>query len=369
MENLKKPAEPAIIKYLNAKAAQAGTPLNLTFELTSRCNFSCKMCYVHSESCNKDKASELTAKQWIDIAQSAKNAGAVFILLTGGEPFVREDFCEIYEAIAKMGFVISLNTNLSLLTDKILETLKNYPPRRINVSLYGMSDETYISLCGLPAFGTVRENITKLIKNGLPVKINSSITGRNEKDLEKMMVFCDGLGIPYKATGYMFPSARLGIERERLEPRGAAEIRARIDRHCFTDEDYNDRIRRIRAGIELEKSGDCPEENDGMDRIRCRAGKTSAWIDRSGNMSFCGMIPADERLNVTTLGLEKCWQAVREKAAAVRMPSKCSSCEYKHICIICAASQFCETGGYDDPPEAICEIAKNTLKEYEKLRR
>ncbi len=367
MASLRESSEPLIIKYLNARAAKEKIPLNLTCEITSRCNFSCRMCYVHTAQCNKNKPLELSAEQWISIAEAAKSAGTVFLLITGGEPFIRDDFSEIYEAVSKMGFVISINTNLSLLNDDIIKLFSDYPPSRVNVSLYGADNETYGNLCGVPAFDTVKSNILKLREKSIPVKINSSVTHSNFSNLEKMMEFCDGNGIAFKGTGYMFPSARLGTVPERLSPREVASVKACIDKHCLTAEDFAERARRVSAGIEFEASNECPVEDTEYGRIRCRAGSTSAWIDWRGNMSFCGMIPASENLNVITNGFEECWKAVNEKAASVRMPAKCMTCEYRRVCILCAASQYCETGGFEEPPEYICSVAKSVSGEYDKL--
>ena len=67
------------------------------------------MCYVHGALQTSD--GELPADRWIALAEEARVAGLLYLLLTGGEPLVRSDFCEIYEATAQMGFLISVNTN------------------------------------------------------------------------------------------------------------------------------------------------------------------------------------------------------------------------------------------------------------------
>ena len=77
------------------------------------------------------------------LAREAKDKGMVFALLTGGEPFVRKDFFEIYEAMKDMGLMISINTNGSMLKGEIRRRLIENPPFRINVSLYGGCIETY----------------------------------------------------------------------------------------------------------------------------------------------------------------------------------------------------------------------------------
>ena len=154
--------EPVFSAYLHHKGRQLGIPVSGTFELTSRCNFSCKMCYIHSSDCNKNKEYELSADEWIKLGEKARDAGMIFLLLTGGEPLIREDFPLIYKRLNSMGFIISINTNGSLITDEIIELFREYTPGRVNVSLYGASDETYRSLCSSDSYEKAISNIKKL---------------------------------------------------------------------------------------------------------------------------------------------------------------------------------------------------------------
>lgn len=366
MANVKASTEPWIVEYLHHRAAKEQIPVNLTLELTARCNFSCKMCYVHNTDCNRFAPEELTAAQWIEIASQAKASGALFLLLTGGEPFVRTDFCEIYEALAQMGFVLSLNTNLSLLEDRHLALFDRYPPNRINVSLYGAENAVYADLCGVPAFETVAANIERLRANGLPVKINNSIAPQNEADLERILAYCDAHDLVLKSTAYLFPSARLGRTGDRLPAARVAELRAKTDFHQLSAEEFADRTQRILNGIAYERARDCPDIMEG-DGIRCRAGRAAAWIDWRGRMSYCGMVPAPAENDVLKIGFDACWEATKAAAAAVRMPAKCKQCEYQHLCNNCAASQLCETGGYEEPPSYICEISAHVAQAFQAL--
>lgn len=65
--------EAAIATYLHRKSVQNGIPLAGNFEITSRCNFSCKMCYVRQEH-----EKELTAEEWIELGREAKEKGITF---------------------------------------------------------------------------------------------------------------------------------------------------------------------------------------------------------------------------------------------------------------------------------------------------
>jgi MoaA/NifB/PqqE/SkfB family radical SAM enzyme len=125
------------MKKLDAMPARH--PVNATLELTLRCNLKCKMCmFRHSDRENACLAAEeLTSAQWADMAQQLFDAGTLNILITGGEPLLRKDFCEIYSSIYRLGFLVTLYTNATLVTQEILQTLRKYPPHRIGITLYG----------------------------------------------------------------------------------------------------------------------------------------------------------------------------------------------------------------------------------------
>ncbi|MFR2769413.1 MAG: radical SAM protein [Thomasclavelia sp.] len=94
-------------KQVWQKAFDDAIPISGTFELTPRCNFNCKMCYVHLLEKDIPKyGKELSAKKWIDIAKQAKEAGTTWLCITGGEPLLHPEFEEIYTQLSKMGFLL-----------------------------------------------------------------------------------------------------------------------------------------------------------------------------------------------------------------------------------------------------------------------
>ena len=202
--------EPYFSTYIHAKGRKLGLPITGNFELTARCNFNCPMCYVHlSNEQVAAQGGELTAKQWLDLAESAKNKGMLFALLTGGEPLVRKDFFEIYDGMRQMGLLITINSNGSMLKGKILERFLEAPPLRFNISLYGGSNETYSNMCGLPVYDDVKENIRTLRQAGINVSLNLSITPFNRHDLPKIYADAVELDVNVRASSYMYPPIRV----------------------------------------------------------------------------------------------------------------------------------------------------------------
>ena len=339
-------AEPLIVKYLHDKGVREGTPVSGTFELTQRCNFNCEMCYVHD--CTQ-KTDPLSADDWLCLAQQAKDAGTVFLLLTGGEPLIRDDFEEIYRDLAKMGFLISINTNGSLF-EKYAKLFDELPPVRINVSLYGADNSAYNRLCRNDAFDKVISSIKQMKELGITVSLNTIFTPENISEYKKIADISKELSVPMKPTTYTYPSVRLGNGNtdSRFSPEEAAEYISLIDEYRF---DKNFRLERAQKLLSLPKG---PSEN----KVRCRAGRAAFWITADGTMRPCGMMPSPDSKPLED-GFDKAWQAIRSATEEIRLPEECLTCKYSGICNVCAAMCKAETGDFGKTPQYICRMTKH----------
>jgi MoaA/NifB/PqqE/SkfB family radical SAM enzyme len=150
------------------------------------------------------------------------------LLITGGEPLLRDDFAEIYTELNKLGFVISLNSNGYLL-GRYKELFKKYPPNRINVSIYGSNDDAYERFSGVRGFSTVMQNVLEMREMGIDVRFNCSITPDNCDDMEGIYKVGREYGFHVKTTSYMYPRIRVngvhGENKNRLSPDEAAKCR------------------------------------------------------------------------------------------------------------------------------------------------
>lgn len=343
--------EPEFCTKLHARCAQMGVPLAGGFELTGRCNFRCKMCYVRHE---RGADGELTARQWLELGERAAKRGMLFLQLTGGEPLLREDFREIYTGLKKLGLLISLNTNGALLDGDMLEFLRKDPPIRLNVSIYGGKDADYRSLCGVPAYDRVTENILRARDAGLQLRLNCAVTPDNVGGISAVCAFARKNGLPIKGSTYMFPPVRVnggryGSAPDRFGPESAAEHQLRWWEELFSAE---------QLGADCAQAsclgGDCTERAP----MGCRAGRTSFWITWDGRMLPCGMFPG-RGYAVRECGFDAAWAQVRRDCAEVRLPAACTDCAYQSGCHLCAASCYAETGTFEQPPAYICRMTKH----------
>lgn len=359
------PVEASLTNYLYTKASRNGMPLSGTFELTPCCNMACKMCYVRKTKEEQEKIAPLrTAKEWLELGKTAREQGMLYLLLTGGEPFLHPDFREILSGLHRMGLLISINSNGTLIDEETVEWLNETPPVRINITIYGASDETYARLCGNPKGFTQTARAIRLLKEaGIQVKINCSVTPYNVDDLEGIYAFAREEGLLVQATSYMFPPLRRDTsmvgQNDRFSPQEAAYQSACILALDLGEEEF---LRRVSHNESLafpkEMEEDCPEIDGEGEGIRCRAGKCSFWITWDGRMLPCGMFPEGNAQNVFQIGFEKAWKQVHEEALAIRLPAKCSGCTLRDQCKACAAMVMTESGNFHTVPEYRCKMAK-----------
>src|SRR5580765_3304718 len=127
-------------KRLFANARQERRPASCTFELTPTCNLRCHFCYV---ALDPYKGPYLSTEQVCRVLDVIERAGVLFLTLTGGEIFTRRDFPEIYRYAKAKGFLVTLYSNATMVTERIADVLRADPPFSIEVSIYGADAEHY----------------------------------------------------------------------------------------------------------------------------------------------------------------------------------------------------------------------------------
>lgn len=368
------PVESKITTYLHAKAAKNGQPLNGTFELTPCCNMSCKMCYVWKSKEEQEAiAPLLTAAEWLGLGQQAKEEGLLYLLLTGGEPFLRPDFRDILVGLHRMGFIITINSNGTLIDEDVVAWLKETPPAAVNITLYGASDETYDRLCGNPkGFTQTMRAIYLLREAGISVKLKYSSTPYNVDDMEEIFAFAKTEGLFVQATSYMFPPLRRDESQVgkniRFSPEEAAYQSARIAALVNGEEAFLESMKN-HAPLSLlaNTKEDCLEIESQGEGIRCRAGKCAFWITWEGKMLPCGMFPGSQGVSVRHKGFAHVWEQVHESAMGIRLPAKCGACTLKQQCKACAAVVLTETGNYHTVPQYRCQMSQAYLSSCRQL--
>ncbi len=323
------------------KARLNGIPLFATFELTPRCNFNCGMCYVHLKNSEIEKyGKELTAEEWISIGQQAAKQGTLFLTITGGEPSLHPDFCEIYSQLCKMGFIITLQSNLYSFSDECLDLIMRYPPQKIKFTIYGASNETYKKVCGVnDGFTKVNENIKKLKASGIALRAVTTVTKDNYGDLQAISDLMNEYNISWVNSSALKKSGR-GIENE------AEELR-------ITDDMYPDFCIDVKNSMEKAKNRHASKPCE-----VCREYRSGFIVKWNGKMGFCSFLNEPD-IDVVKSGFCEAWKELINFEDTLQWPEKCRNCEISDICPRCAALIATESGSLHTVNEDYCKYIKN----------
>lgn len=356
-----------ISDYLFAKASRNKIPLNGTFELSPVCNFSCKMCYVRKtpEQIRAQGKSLIPWQDWLALARQCREAGTLYLLLTGGEPFLYPGFKELYLELHKMGFLVAINSNGTLIDEETVSWLKEYAPYRINVTLYGTSPATYQRICGNPdGYERAIRAIRMLKDAGIPVIINASMIPENQDDLESIFAIGRDLGIQVRMATYMFPPIRRDREESdsRFTPEVAAKMYLRRLRCQIPTADYLDTIQSRISPSETAPDSDVIWGRT-TEYMRCRAGRSSFWINWEGCMTACGMLDFPLKTHPFQHSFLDCWLRLTDTVRATPVLHGCAGCSKRETCGVCVAMIYAETGTVDQKAPYLCHLADSVLEQ------
>ena len=359
-------------RMLLDQARRTRTPANGSIELLPLCNMNCDMCYVRlSREEMETKGRLRAADEWLEIGRQMKDAGVLFLLLTGGEPFLYPDFRRLYLELRKMGMIITINTNGTLIDEDLAAFLGKYKPRRVNITLYGTDEETYANLCHYPGgYEKTLRGIRLLREQGVDVKVGGSLARANQDDLDKLLNIGEELDIPVRVDTYMMPATR---ERDlpynmqsRLNPEEAARARIHALKREMGPELFPQYVRR---SVERADHPEPAEAKPG--HMSCMAGQCSFTINWQGEMRPC-VILSEPAVSVFEVGFKAAWKYIVEETHKILLNEKCSTCHMRHLCRTCAASALLETGSYDGVPDYMCRYAGESLRilreEWEKIQ-
>lgn len=325
-------------------ARENNVPLNVNLELTPFCNFSCVMCYVHlNEEGAKKQGKVLCADEWIEIARQAKEMGTLEISLTGGEPFVHPEFWKIYSELNKMGFLITLLSNGSLIDEGAIEKFREYGmPYRIKLTVYGASNETYLRTCGsADGFTKVSRAIDLLKDAQVPLILTSTIVRQNADDLQHIYAFAREKNLPLQHTVSVVNSSRDSLNS--------------IASSRFALSDFPEEL----TLEELERSK-FPALKSPF--AWCASYRTSLWITWHGHLQLCAFM--NTPFTRWSGDLRNDYEQLHDKLKKIKSPAECSSCEWKEFCQRCPGTLCAESSDPEKISEGLCNTAKKLHEIY-----
>jgi radical SAM protein with 4Fe4S-binding SPASM domain len=354
------------------KMVKEKMPLSFDLEVTARCNNNCQHCYINLPAKDSQaKDSELSLEEIKRIAGEAVSMGAVWCLITGGEPLLRGDFQEIYIALKRMGLLVSVFTNACLVTKKDVELFKRYPPRDIEVTVYGSTQETYERITRKPgSFADFQRGLDLMLQAGVKVRLKTMTLRSNVHELADIARFCREHTKDYFRFDPLLHLRYDGdadrnkeILAERLSPEDIAAI------------EYADKERFNTLQKHCDKFIFFDSAHMTCNHMfHCATGIGNFCVSYNGLFRLCSSLWHPGCIYDLRKGtLREAWQnlvpAVRQmRSNNEEFLCKCRKCPIINLCLWCPAHAYLEVGKMDSWVDYFCKIAheraKNLGREY-----
>ncbi|MEO5357572.1 MAG: radical SAM protein [Nitrospirae bacterium YQR-1] len=318
----------------------------MSWNLTSGCNLSCPHCYMDA-GCRS--AGELTTAEAKEVVTGLSLLNqAMMIVLTGGEPLLRDDICDIVGYCSDAGFITVLGTNGTLLSREKLMELHRAGLKGIGVSIDSTNPESHNAFRNFKGAWELSIECLKAAKElSIETQVDVTLTDDNYGEIDKFIELAVSLGA--RALNFFFlvctgRAMRTFISVQNYEyaikelvKRSKTETRTMIRARCAPH------IYRVlhEDGVRL------PEGTRG-----CLAGRSYMRIDPLGNVTPCPYME-DSIGNVKETGIDELWSK-SQKLQTLRdgiYGGRCGICEYTEICGGCRARALAEKGDFmaEDP--------------------
>jgi MoaA/NifB/PqqE/SkfB family radical SAM enzyme len=335
------------------KACRDRVPLCGSFDITYRCNLRCVHCYAgHLVGQSASDADELTTKGVTDLLGAAAEAGCLMMLMSGGEPLLRADFLDIYEAAKRLGLIVTVFTNATLVTDQHVKTFVDLPPHAVEVSVYGATEATYERVTGVPgSFQRARRGIELLLAGGVNVVLKTMILRDNAEEVLAMERWASDLGVRFRLDPLIIP--RLDGDPSPLEQRVEPDAAVAIE---LGAEARREEVARFVEQQRASAIGGLPP----AERVYyCGAGLASFHADPSGFLRPC-LMSRSIAYNSEEMGFLSAWNAVTTAvdSATWEGVGGCAECPKILLCGYCPGLFELEHTTPARPPEYVCQLGE-----------
>lgn len=350
--------EQDFLRNLKLKSLARRIPLSGSVELTHRCNLSCKHCYLSFQKKNHQSylQNELDTKTWLKLIDDFTEAGCLNLLITGGDPLIREDFLDIYEYAVKKGLIIRVYTNGTLISDRILDLFKSYPPYEIEITLYGATRETYENItCVNGSYNNCLLGIEKLLGINAPLKLKTMILTLNKDEFFAMEQMAKDWGVDFRHDCMVQPC--LNGDKNSLSYRIRPEEIIAID---FANEERKYKW----AEQDLKYSTTQP-----TDRLyNCGAGRISFHVNPFGSLMPC-VTSVHYKYDLVKGNFYDGWNNYLVKVIDKKVPREfsCASCKNRFLCTYCPAFFYLENGSEYERSAYLCKIGHLRREELNKI--
>jgi radical SAM protein with 4Fe4S-binding SPASM domain len=344
---------------------QPGLPKWIAWEITGRCNLHCIHCRSWSDS--PGPAGEFTGEEARGLIDQIADYASPVLVLSGGEPLLREDCFDLARYGTARGLRMCLATNGTLVDEGVCDAIRSSGIRMVSLSLDGSTPEIHDDFRQQPgAYDGVIRAASFFRRHEIPFLINSSFTKRNQDDIENVYRAAKELGAK---AWYMFMIVPTGRAEGALEELITGEDYEKILRwHYRQEQDEAEMLMRPTCAPHYFRIVQQESKREGKKWKQrslafatgvskgCLAGQHIAFIDRLGHVRPCSYF-AEDAGSLREQSFQEIWEnsaLLADLRDFRKYKGKCGGCEYLRVCGGCRARAAALEGGDYLAEEPFC---------------
>ncbi len=332
----------SLFERLREKASQKKIPLVCHFDLTYQCNLKCVHCYVARE-----ERPELTTSEIKDILDQLAEVGTLYLILSGGEIFIREDFFEIAEYARRLHFALKLMTNGTLIDEEVADRVAALYPDLVSISIYSTTPEIHDGITLVPGSLVRTIGAAKMLRErAVKLRIGDVLIRQNINDYQKVYQLAQSIGASFQGD-------------PRVTPRNNGDpfpLRFQVNEDDLFRV-WADPIFSAQPGYEPEG---LRSHGDGGD-ILCGAAHMSFYVSPYGDIYPCVQFPILCG-NLRNDFFEEIWyhslQMLKVRSTSPSRLPICSKCSLVEYCRTCPGLAYLEEGDFRAPSKTACMEAR-----------
>lgn len=330
-------------------------PRLVAWEVTRKCNLNCVHCRASSE--RGPYPGELGKTKSLEVLDQITAAGKPILILTGGEPLLREDIFDLAGHGTRMGLRMVMATNGTLITPEIVEKMKDSGIKRVSISIDGADARDHDRFRQVPgAFKGAMKGIDLLKKGNVEFQINTTVTRHNVGRIEAILNLALDLGAAAHHIFLLVPTGRArdlvnqeidSREYERLLHwflKAGKDMPLHLKATCAP---HYYRILRQEAHRRGERVN---FETYGLDAVTrgCLGGTGFCFISHDGIVQPCGYLEINSG-DLKDRSFDWIWrnsEVFKQLRNHAAYKGKCGRCEYLRVCGGCRARAYEATGDF-----------------------
>jgi radical SAM protein with 4Fe4S-binding SPASM domain len=328
---------------------------SISWNITQRCNLNCSHCYLDADFRLGRRTDELTREdcnQVVDqIASVNPNA---LLILTGGEPLLRKDLCDIARYATGKGFTVVIGTNGTPLNDDIAARLMDSGVKGASISLHSLRPDAHDGFTRVPGSwqGAIR-GAELLKREGLEFIIQTSVMGWNFGEVPEIIDFAYELGARAANIYFLICTGR----GQDLTDLSVPDYERMLSCLYGIQKSYQGKML-IGAKCAPQYKRIVYEEDPSSPFLRtysggCPAATHYCRITPKGDLTPCPYMPLSGG-NLREKSFAEIWRhapLMQELRNRELLQGRCGGCELQNICGGCRARAYAQTGSYlgEDP--------------------